>query len=105
MVNEEIKAITAKFVSALNPKSVYLFGSYARGDYNDESDYDFYIVMPGKRKVTCNTTAKAYMSLTGMKRRPVDIIVNNEADFAERSTCFSALEETVVKEGVRLYEK
>lgn len=105
MVNEEIQAIVARFVETLNPKIVYLFGSYARGDHNDHSDYDFYIVMPGKRKVTCGTTAKAYMSLRGMKRRPVDIIVNNEAVFAERSNYFSALEQTVAKEGVKVYEK
>ena len=105
MINEEIRTIVAKFVESLNPKTVYLFGSYARGDYNAESDYDFYIVMPGKRKITCDTTAKAYTSLRGLKRRPVDIIVNNEETFFKRADFLNTLEKTVRQEGQILYER
>ena len=72
-MNEEIHAIVARFVETLNLKTVYLFGSYVRGDHNA---HDFYIVMPGKRKVTCNTTAKACMSLRGMKFVDLDCCLN-----------------------------
>ena len=34
----QIKDIVAKFVEELKPKAIYLFGSYARGDYNETSD-------------------------------------------------------------------
>ena len=105
MVNKEIKAIVSRIAEELKPKAVFLFGSYARGNYNKTSDYDFYVVMPGKRKVSRNVTARAYACLLGMKRRPVDIIVNNEATFAERSGWLNALEESVANEGVKLYEK
>lgn len=105
MVNEEIQAIVARFVETLNPKTVYLFGSYARGEQNAYSDYDFYIVMPGKTAVTNNDAAKAYMSLCGMKRRPVDIIVNNEETFTKRASFLNTLEKTVSKEGEILYER
>ena len=40
---EEIKAIVNKFVNTLHPIKVYLFGSFARGAENEESDFDFYI--------------------------------------------------------------
>lgn len=42
---EEITSIVKRFVETLNPNKVYLFGSFARGTENKESDYDFYIIM------------------------------------------------------------
>lgn len=104
-MNEEIKNIVSKFVEKLSPKTVYLFGSYARGDYNNESDYDFYIIMPENYSVSNKTTSDAYVSLRGLKRRPVDIIVNNEKVFKERCSYTNALENTVKKEGKIVYEK
>lgn len=42
MVDGEISTVAEGFREALNPLRIYLFGSYARGDYNAKSDYDFY---------------------------------------------------------------
>ena len=39
----EIEELKSRFVQALSPVSVYLFGSYADGSYTGESDFDFYI--------------------------------------------------------------
>ena len=104
-MNEEIKAITEKFVKELSPLKVYLFGSYARGNFTSESDYDFYILMPDSYNVTNDTTAKAYLSLRGLKRKPVDIVVNTQQFFTSRSNLTNTLENTVKKEGLVLYEK
>ena len=104
MINKEIKQCVDRFVKALNPKTVYLFGSYERGDYNENSDYDFYIVLPGDTKVGCPVTTKAYSCLRNLKRKPVDIVVNNEKIFNERSSYLSTLEKTVTIEGVKVYE-
>ena len=41
-MNDEINTITEKIVNELSPLKVYLFGSYARGNFTSESDYDFY---------------------------------------------------------------
>ena len=102
---KEVSEIVNCFVKTLSPKLVYLFGSYARGDYNDNSDYDFYIVMPGNDKVTHDTAAKAYASLYGVSKKPVDILVNNESDFEKKSLISSSFEKTVKAEGIIVYEK
>lgn len=102
---EEIKAVVNKFVDTLHPNKVYLFGSFARGTENEESDYDFYIIMDKNFPVSNNTTANAYMSLKGIKRRPVDIIINNENKFQERAEIINTLEHTVKQEGILIYEK
>ena len=104
MVNNEIVTIANKFKEALNPLSIYLFGSYARNDFNEKSDYDFYIVVPDENYDNIEQTSAAYCSLIGMKRRPVDIVVGSHSTF-ERRKAFSSLERTVANEGVLIYER
>ena len=86
---------------------IYLFGSYARGDYNEHSDYDFYVVMAGKKRITSAVASKAYLCLFGIMKKPksVDIVVNNEATFAERKEWTNALEKTVAREGIVVYPR
>jgi len=40
---EELRAIVAPVAEKYGVDKVYLFGSVARGDYNENSDYDFCI--------------------------------------------------------------
>ena len=37
----EIEELKSRFVEQLAPVGIYLFGSYATGEYTDESDFDF----------------------------------------------------------------
>lgn len=103
-MNEEIQNIVNRFVETLNPLKIYLFGSFARGSENNESDYNFYIVMNKNYQVTNETIANAYISLKGIKRRPVNIIINNESVFDERAEFINTLENAVNQGGILLYE-
>ena len=47
-------------------------------------------------------TQKAYRSLRGIRKRPVDIVVNYESSFEKRMN-ENTLENVVEKEGVLLY--
>jgi len=40
---DELRAIVAPLAKKYGVKRVYVFGSVARGDCNENSDYDFYI--------------------------------------------------------------
>lgn len=102
---EEIKDVVNKFLNTLHPNKVYLFGSFARGTKNEDSDFDYYIVMDKNYQVSNNTSANTYMSLKGIKRRPVNIIINNESKFEERFEIINTLEHTVKQGGVLVYEK
>ena len=102
MVNGEITTIAEKFKESLNPLRIYLFGSYARGDYNEKSDYDFYIIVPDENYDNIEQTNTAYCSLIGMKRKPVDIVIGNKSLF-ERRKNINSIEKIVAKEGVLLY--
>ena len=104
MVNNEIMAIVNKFKESLNPLRIYLFGSYARNDYNTKSDYDFYIIVPDENYDNIEQTNTAYCALIGMKRTPVDIVIGNKSLF-ERRKNLNSIEKIVAKEGVLLYER
>ena len=101
-INDEITAIVERLVEAVSPEKIYLFGSYARGDYNAESDYDFYVIVQNDRTDILGITQKAYIGLLNMERKPVDIIVNTSERFEEKSN-FQSIENTIKQEGILLY--
>ena len=42
----DLKRIVERIVALCDPHTVHLFGSYARGDMQEESDLDFIVVKP-----------------------------------------------------------
>ncbi|MCL2766959.1 MAG: nucleotidyltransferase domain-containing protein, partial [Peptococcaceae bacterium] len=43
---KEIEAITEAIKDTVDCEKIYLFGSYAYGEPNADSDMDFYVVIP-----------------------------------------------------------
>ena len=104
MITNEIRAIAERLQKSVNPQKIYLFGSFARNEEKDDSDYDFYLVMSDSITDRLSVSQKAYRSLRGLKRRSVDIVVGSVSGFEERRTR-KTLENIVDREGVILYEK
>ena len=104
MVTAEIRSIAERLEQSVNPQKIYLFGSFARGDERDDSDYDFYLVMPDTVTDRLAVSQNAYRSLRGLKRRSVDIVVGSVSGFKERKNR-ETLENIIAREGVVLYEK
>ena len=103
MVNDEIREMTRRFVEALHPQKIILFGSYAKDTYRDDSDYDFYIIMPDDTQDLIARTGEAYKSLRDLRSRtPVDILMNTATMFNDRKARLT-MERIVQREGVVLY--
>lgn len=102
MINSEINAVKERLCEALAPTRIYLFGSYATDTYTEDSDYDFYVVVPDDTGDRIALAQKAYRSLRGVRKRPVDIVVGYESRFDERAR-ENTLEKVVAQEGVLLY--
>lgn len=100
----EIQTIKDRFIEQLKPISIYLFGSFAKGNNREDSDLDFYIVMPDNSGDQIELSQKAYKSLKGLKRRPVDIIVGYESNFNKRAR-ENTIEAIVTREGKILYKR
>lgn len=101
--NEELEHMKKALVGLLYPKKIYLFGSFARGDQTEDSDYDLCVILDNNTPRTMEEYAKAYKAVRG-RTRPVDIIIYNEMDFEEKKSKRS-IEKKVEEEGVVLYER
>ncbi len=102
MVNEEIKRITDKLKEILNPHSIYLFGSYANATNTPSSDYDFYLTVSDDAGDIIDLTQRAYKALRGIRKHPIDIVINYESSFENRKNS-QTLEKIVLEEGILLY--
>ncbi len=104
MPMNEIEELKDSFVKDLLPLRIYLFGSFAEGKENIDSDYDFYIVVDNSQKDMLDLTTKAYKSIRHKRKRPVDIIVNTSEGFESKKLSTVSVEGGVARKGVLLYE-
>lgn len=95
----EINELTNSFVKDLMPIRIYLFGSFAEGKQNADSDFDFYIIVDDSQKDMLGLTAKAYKAIRHKQKRSVDIIVNTEKTFEDRKEKIASVESEVVQKG------
>jgi len=103
-MNDEVLTISNKIINAVPLVKLYLFGSHAEGTSNEDSDYDFYMVIPNDSMRPLDAINKAYMAMRGLKRKPVDILAGTEEIFSRRSEGVT-LERKIAREGVLLYER
>lgn len=103
MPMSEIEELTSHIVEQLLPLQIYLFGSYASNTFTNESDFDFYIIVPDTVSDIPAETTKAYKSIRRVKQRPVDIVVGTVSRFEARKE-IPSIENEVYRKGVLLYD-
>ena len=105
VTNEEILKIKDRIVAAVDVEKLYLFGSYAYGTPDDDSDYDFYMVIPNNGIRPIDAMRQARGALRGLKRsKSVDLLANTSERFAYRSQGLT-MEQIIADKGVVLYER
>jgi predicted nucleotidyltransferase len=102
--NEEIQIIKDMILKCVDAEAIYLFGSYAYGMPNKDSDYDFYVLISDDSSLKpIDVIEKIYHSFNGI-RKSIDVLANYKTRFNERSV-FATLERKIVREGILLYER
>ena len=105
VLNNEITIITEAIKSAIPVERIYLFGSYANGKPSQESDYDFFVLIPDGELKPLDAMREARYSLIPLNRKtPVDIIADYKSRFEQRSK-LNTLERKIANEGMILYER
>ena len=89
-------------VTMLQPERIFLFGSQARGDASEHSDYDLLVVVPQANEPGYRLSQKAHSLIWGMGIS-VDILVWTRDAFERRLHIKASLPATVVREGKLLY--
>jgi predicted nucleotidyltransferase len=96
-----IESLVQKIVEAIHPLKIILFGSYARGKANPESDIDVLVVMP--EGVHCRRTAQLlYRQIRGLGV-PFDILVTMPSTLEKHKDNIGLIYRTVLKEGREIY--
>ncbi len=98
---EELDRLVKQIVTKLDPVAIYLFGSRARGDADEDSDYDLMIVVPDKRM-----NRQIWDDLDAVRRSTdlrVELIPARAGGFADWRHEVGTLSFEVSNDGIRLY--
>ena len=98
---ESIEELCHRIVAAYKPERVVLFGSYARGTQNADSDVDLLVVMPFEGK---SVNKSVEMRLRFRPPFPMDLLVRTPEAVKERLEIGDVLLRDIVKTGKVLYE-
>ena len=99
--NAEIKEIVNSILSVVPALEIYLFGSFANGTATDDSDYDFYVVIPDGELRAIEATWKIN-SVIKSQTRGIDMLVGTQSRFDKYKNVYS-IEKEVLNTGVKLY--
>jgi uncharacterized protein len=94
--------IVRRLVAALAPERIYLFGSRARGDATEDSDYDIMVVVRERTGPGHHTELRAFQALPGLGV-PKDVVVMTADRFNWLCEAAASLPATVEREGRLLY--
>ena len=98
----EIDGIVKAIISTVPVLEIYLFGSCANGTAKDDSDYDFYVVIPDDGIRAREATWRIQGAIRN-RTRGIDMLVNTKSRFDRYKNSVSFLESEVLRTGVKLY--
>ena len=103
IAKEKIQEVTKRLVEAYQPIAIYLFGSYAWGEPDEDSDIDLMIVVADKFNSEWDYRKKGNRALAGVGVS-VDFLFNTPEDFKKRAKLRPNLEYLIKQNGIKLYE-
>ena len=101
---QQIQGLVNEIALGYKPEKIYLFGSYANGNPNEDSDIDLFIlketdVRKIKRRTEVRNSFKDYPPVG------LDIIVYTPSEFLEVQNRVVNIAKEAVKTGKLLYER
>ncbi len=103
LTTDLLNQITQRLVSALEPEQIILFGSYAYGEPNQDSDIDLLVIVSQSDEPRYRRARVAYKALRGIGI-PTDVIVMTREEIQRKLNVRSSLVSLAVNKGKLLYE-
>ena len=99
IIKEELESKGLKILK------IILFGSRARGDFKEDSDWDFFIVVDqdltfGQKK---EILSNIYKKLAEQENKSFELIITSEKKFTEMKNYVGTLSYEVDKEGINIW--
>jgi len=102
---EELKPLIIERLKPLNPDKIILFGSYAYGTPNEESDIDLFLMRDIESKNARNLKVQAKLNLRDLIAKyhvGFDILIAPEVFVKSREDYFYKVD--ILKNGIVIYE-
>jgi len=99
----EIEKIKERLIENLSPEKIILFGSYAEGNFNENSDVDMLIILDRKLPLHGRSIMIEKL-MTGIKI-PTDFLVYNPAEINNFHSIKSHIIHEIISKGDVIYEK
>ena len=105
MTDEEIVILlTDTLRSTFEPEKIFLFGSRAWGTPDENSDYDFLVLIRGSDENKLQREQRAYRALRSFPLPvPVDVLVRTDDEMVELSKDSKSLYSKIIKNGRQVY--
>ena len=104
LVDESVRAVIHRVVALTGPDMIYLFGSRARGDFEQDSDLDLLVVVPDPVGDRHRRQHELREALAGL-RPIVDVRIMGRLRFEEEKNVVGGLAYPATHEGILVYEK
>jgi len=102
-IKKDLDIITENILKTVPAEAIYLFGSYAYGTPDKDSDLDVYVVIPDY--IEQNPLAVGADIMNGLYKKikmPLDLLVGKSGVFNRRKES-PTLQKKIARDGVLLY--
>ncbi len=100
----KIDEVVTTIANAIKPKRIILFGSYASGQADEESDLDLLVVVDDTRTPPYKRARAIRKHLWGIIDTPKDIVVYTEKELKEWEGVKSSFISDILEYGKIVYE-
>ncbi len=97
---DQMDSLVNTIAKKFNPKKIFLFGSYAYGNPDSQSDLDLCIItdLGNKRKIDIMRDIRK--EIRNNFQLPMDILIYEDNEFHQRAILPNTLEYKILKQGI-----
>ena len=95
--------VVRRLVDEFDPVRIYLFGSHAGGEPDEDSDLDLLVIVPDSGERTWDQILRGRLRLSDLDFSK-DLLVKTEAEFHRFVHLRSSMESRIAESGVVLYD-
>ncbi|MCX5924267.1 MAG: nucleotidyltransferase domain-containing protein [Candidatus Dependentiae bacterium] len=104
VTDEKVEQAIKSLIDTYNPIFIYAFGSYARGTYDEGSDFDVMVVIDQYDDKPWKVMAHGRSQLADILM-PIDLLVYDQDKFEACKNDITSFCHTILKKGKLLYER
>ena len=102
-MDPKLQAAVDALVEYAKPEAVLLFGSRARGDFDEWSDWDLFVIVPDDAPIRSLIPSVLQDLAWERARFPVDAVACCRSTFEAKTSDPNSLSHDVARDGVLLY--